>query len=146
MQKTAAQQAYRRFCKQAAGDMGGYGYDPYAEEQGQNPEEEAMMQQQLMAALQEAQQQDELNAFQDPNYESPLERKRKMQGAGGAIGSGAGLLGGALSGSLIPKSGIGKALGGIGGGVGGMALGGLGGWGLGSLLARARMGQDYPEE
>jgi hypothetical protein len=147
MQKTAAQEAYFRFCKRAEG---GYDSAPY---------EEAMKQKQMLdQAIAEAeferifsspqaQEADEQSAaFADPYYESPLERKRKIQGAGGAIGSGAGLLGGAVAGSMIPRSTLARALGGIGGGLGGMALGGLGGWGLGSLLAKSRMGQDYPEE
>jgi hypothetical protein len=132
MQKTAAVEAYRRFLKRA--------------EQEQQIDPEMLEQYLSMPQIQEMQQQADLDAFGDPNYESPLERKRKMQGAGSAIGSGAGMLGGALSGALIPKSTLGKVIGGVGGGLGGLGLGGLGGWGAGSLLARARMGRDYPEE
>lgn len=137
MQKIAAQQAYHRFLKQAEEEYQDDGYDPSQQESAQE-----MLQRILMAEDVPP----EYDSFQDPNYESPLEQKRKMQGAGGAIGSGAGLLGGALSGAMIPKSKLMKALGGVGGGLGGMALGGLGGWGIGSLLAKARMGENYPEE
>jgi hypothetical protein len=139
MQKTAAQQAYYRFMKQAEGEgeYQDYGYDPY---------QQAAEQELLQSVLSAEDVPPEYDPFQDPNYESPLEQKRKMQGAGGAIGSGAGLLGGALTGSLVPKSKLMKALGGVGGGLGGMALGGLGGWGIGSILAKARMGENYPEE
>lgn len=132
MQKTAAAEAYRRFLKSAEQE-----YPMYPE-----------MAEQYLAypEIQALQEQADLDAFQDPHYESPLERKRKIQGAGSSIGSGAGLLGGALTGALLPKSTLGKVVGGIGGGLGGMSLGGVGGWGLGSLLARSRMGAEYPEE
>lgn len=128
MQKTAAVEAYYCFLKRAEGASG------FEEQYLTLPE------------IQELQQQADINAFQDPFYESPLERKRKMQGAGATIGSGAGILGGALTGALVPKSTLGKVIGGIGGGLGGMSLGGLGGWGVGSMLARSSMGIDYPKE
>lgn len=147
MQKTAALEAYVRFCKQAEGD---YGPDPYAEERQQKQLLDQSIAEaefeRIFSSPQSQAEDEEAAAFADPYYESPLERKRTMQGAGGAIGVGAGLLGGSLAGMSLPKSLWAKALGGVGGGFGGMALGGLGGWGAGSLLARARMGQDYPEE
>lgn len=147
MQKTAALEAYARFCKQAEGDYGG---DPYDEEAQQKQMlDQAIAEaefERIFSSPQSQEEDDQAAAFADPYYESPLERKRKMQGAGGAIGGGAGLLGGAVAGSMIPKSTLARALGGVGGGLGGMALGSMGGWGLGSLLARSRMGQDYPEE
>lgn len=129
MQKTAAQLAYARFRKYAEGYpvWGGDEYLTYPE-------------------IQELQQQADIDAFQNPYYESPLERKRKMQGTGASIGSGAGLLGGALAGSLIPKSTLAKIIAGTAGGLGGLSLGGLGGWGAGTLLAKHRMGEEYPEE
>jgi len=129
MQKTAAQQAYARFLKAA-------------QEEASPDYPWGMIDEQ---ALQELLQQQELNDFQDPNYESPLERKRKMQGTGASIGSGAGLLGGALAGATMPSSAVGKVVGGLGGGLGGLALGGLGGWGAGTLAAKARMGEEYPK-
>jgi hypothetical protein len=91
--------------------------------------------------------QSDIDAFNDPSYASPLERKRQFQGAGSMIGSGAGMLGGALAGAMFPKSKLFKILGGVGGGLAGSALGGLGGWGLGGLLSKLPQGkgQEYAD-
>lgn len=132
MQKTAALSAYWRFVKRATQ----YGGEEWSNDLSED---------QIRQLIRESNMQADIDDFQDPNYESPLERKRKMQGVGTTIGSGAGLLGGALTGALLPKSTVGRVLGGIGGGIGGFGLGGLGGWGIGSLLARARMGEEYPK-
>jgi hypothetical protein len=146
MQKTAAQQAYRRFVKRAQGEYEGQGWsDNLSEDQIRQLMEEAEMADRANSSGPPLGRLIDPDAFMDPNTTSPLERKRGTQGAGAAVGMGAGLLGGALTGAIAPKRTISKILGGIGGGIGGAALGSLGGWGVGSLLAKSRMGSEYPQ-
>jgi hypothetical protein len=147
MQKTAAQMALFRFQKVAEGnfDANAYLEDLRQRQFLEQAIEDAEVDRMLSSP--EALQEDEQSAaFADPSYESPLERKRRIQGTGSLIGSGAGMLGGAIGGSMLSKNPLLRVAGGVGGGLGGLALGSLGGWGLGSLLARARMGHDYQEE
>lgn len=127
MQKTAALQAYRRHFVKCALMHQGENWPDYM-----SPEEV-----------------DEILAYADytPDIDSPdpMTRKRTYEGAGATLGSGVGLLGGALAGSHIPRGALRKILGGVGGGLGGLALGGLGGFGIGNLIARSRMGREFPK-